>query len=559
MPTIGLCMIVKNEAGLVRRCLESARPLIDYVIVEDTGSTDGTPEAIEAWLAETGVPGKVIHEPWRDFAHNRTHALAEMRKIDAVDYVLMIDADDIVVMEPGFDPAAFKATLAHDALQVRVWLDQYSWLRPQLGSNRIAFTVKGVIHERVCADKDPLSIGMARGFHIRSGSKESARGKNPRKYLEDAAVLEKALAAEEDPYTAARYCFYLAQSYADAGEDRKALEYYQRRVEMDGWSQEVFCSLHRIAKLQEALGKPADAVIAAFLRAAEAGSDRAEPLYEAARRLLKQGRFEDAYQHAKAALARKPAEDALFLEPEIYNFRLLDLLSVAAFKTERWTVSAAACERLLGEGRTPPDQIERVQENAASAAVKRAEAWAGEDDPGGFRALLEAARAREEVGAAPSEILAAYDMASAAARNRAEALHGASRFCRSQGMFEHGYLYARQGLGIVRPQAAPGLEDWIYDYGLLDELMANAYWTGRYVESAQVCDRLLRENLMPADVRERIRRNRQALAGKLQEQQLGARPDDRRSRAAAGERIGRAAAKFRLPAQSPANGWSRKL
>ena len=40
--TIGLCMIVKNETSLIRRCLESTLPLVDYILVVDTGSTDGT-------------------------------------------------------------------------------------------------------------------------------------------------------------------------------------------------------------------------------------------------------------------------------------------------------------------------------------------------------------------------------------------------------------------------------------------------------------------------------------------------------------------------------------
>jgi hypothetical protein len=39
--TIGLCMIVKDEAHVILKCLESVRPLVDYVLVVDTGSTTG--------------------------------------------------------------------------------------------------------------------------------------------------------------------------------------------------------------------------------------------------------------------------------------------------------------------------------------------------------------------------------------------------------------------------------------------------------------------------------------------------------------------------------------
>ena len=48
--TVGLVMIVKNEAKIIVRCLKSARPVTDYVLVVDTGSSDGTPEIIEAYV-----------------------------------------------------------------------------------------------------------------------------------------------------------------------------------------------------------------------------------------------------------------------------------------------------------------------------------------------------------------------------------------------------------------------------------------------------------------------------------------------------------------------------
>ena len=50
MKTIGLCVIVKNESKVILQCLESVRPIVDYVLVEDTGSTDGTQTIIREWL-----------------------------------------------------------------------------------------------------------------------------------------------------------------------------------------------------------------------------------------------------------------------------------------------------------------------------------------------------------------------------------------------------------------------------------------------------------------------------------------------------------------------------
>ncbi|EAQ6392966.1 glycosyltransferase, partial [Salmonella enterica] len=43
MPTgISLCMIVKDEARSLQRCLDAIRDVVDEIIIVDTGSADDT-------------------------------------------------------------------------------------------------------------------------------------------------------------------------------------------------------------------------------------------------------------------------------------------------------------------------------------------------------------------------------------------------------------------------------------------------------------------------------------------------------------------------------------
>ena len=90
MPTLALSMIVRDAEKDLPACLESARGLVDEIVVADTGSTDATPEVARRYGAQ------VFSIPWeQDYARARNLALAEVRS----DWVLMLDADE--QLDPG--------------------------------------------------------------------------------------------------------------------------------------------------------------------------------------------------------------------------------------------------------------------------------------------------------------------------------------------------------------------------------------------------------------------------------------------------------------------------
>src|ERR1700722_13597203 len=75
---ICLNMIVKNESHVIERCLASVKGIIDYWVIVDTGSTDGTQEIITNYLKD--IPGELIERPWKNFGFNRTEALLLARE-----------------------------------------------------------------------------------------------------------------------------------------------------------------------------------------------------------------------------------------------------------------------------------------------------------------------------------------------------------------------------------------------------------------------------------------------------------------------------------------------
>ena len=60
MPTISLCMIVKNEEMNLARCLDSVADLVEEIIIVDTGSKDRTVEIASHYTT------KVYSHPWKD-------------------------------------------------------------------------------------------------------------------------------------------------------------------------------------------------------------------------------------------------------------------------------------------------------------------------------------------------------------------------------------------------------------------------------------------------------------------------------------------------------------
>ncbi|MAD61570.1 MAG: hypothetical protein CMH49_08715, partial [Myxococcales bacterium] len=87
LPSISLCMIVKNEEVRLRDCLASAKSIVSEMIVVDTGSSDRSVDIAQ----EMGA--LVFHHPWEgNFSSARNHSL----NYASSDWILILDGDEIL-------------------------------------------------------------------------------------------------------------------------------------------------------------------------------------------------------------------------------------------------------------------------------------------------------------------------------------------------------------------------------------------------------------------------------------------------------------------------------
>ncbi|WP_195938296.1 glycosyltransferase [Romboutsia sp. 1001713B170131_170501_G6] len=85
MITISLCMIVKNEENILKRCLDSIYDIVDEIIIVDTGSVDKTKEVCRDYT------NNIYDFKWiDDFSKARNFSFDKATK----DYILWLDADE---------------------------------------------------------------------------------------------------------------------------------------------------------------------------------------------------------------------------------------------------------------------------------------------------------------------------------------------------------------------------------------------------------------------------------------------------------------------------------
>ena len=321
-------MIVKNESKIITRLLDSVIGIIDHYVICDTGSTDATKEIIQEYFSKKTITGKIVETPFVNFGETRTYALKQCFGETNSDYILLLDADMKIVISPQFDSVVFKQTLTNDSYFITQGSEQLQYKNLRLIKNDGTFFYSGVTHEYIGSSrhfsKDTISMQNIYIYDIGDG------GSKHDKFQRDIQLLTEGIKQEPNNE---RYMFYLANSYKDSGEYEKAIEYYNERIVMKGWSQEIWCS-HYYKGICYAKQEYFANAISSWLDGFQYFPGRIESLYQIIHHYRNNRQYRLAYHFYDIAKTYKTDlnnSDALFLEKDIYDYKLDYELTIIGF------------------------------------------------------------------------------------------------------------------------------------------------------------------------------------------------------------------------------------
>ena len=272
-----LCMIVRDEANIVSRCLNSVRDHVDYWVIADTGSTDDTRNVILKNLSD--VPGQLIDIPWKNFSDARNSVLKIASQQPG--YCLTIDADEVLNFENGSNQLP---VLSADSYLIKTDLCGIEYWRRQIFHTRKNWYYVGDLHEYLTCDDSFTEKYLQNVTNI--AHQDSARNQDSLKYEKDIRALEQMLSKSPGD---SRILFNIALTHETAGSVEAAIGAHLEHIESNGEKEHVWYSWYQLGLLYERSNNSIAEIIECYEKAFEILPDRSEPLVRIIKFLIDQG------------------------------------------------------------------------------------------------------------------------------------------------------------------------------------------------------------------------------------------------------------------------------
>jgi glycosyltransferase involved in cell wall biosynthesis len=298
-------LMVKNEAKIVRRCLESVS-FADAFAITDTGSTDDTVNVCNTFLE--GRRGRIFVNAFEDFGTSRSqsfvNAVQVYKDLETADitYGILIDADMVFrgKLLDTFDP--FDGFM----LEQRAGALHYPNVR--LVRMDRAWKCIGVTHEYWTCDNSPQPTLMRDAYF----DDYNDGGCKSDKFERDERLLKRGL--NKQPGNE-RYLFYYAQTLYCLDKFKEAIVFYKKRAAAGGWHEERAYSCYKIGLCHLRLKNFLKMEL--YMQRAYEMVKRPEPMYELCKHFRETGHQHKAWDYYTQAMV--PNMSNLFREADVYE------------------------------------------------------------------------------------------------------------------------------------------------------------------------------------------------------------------------------------------------
>ena len=333
---IGLNMIVRDESKVIKRLLDSVAPFIDWYTIVDTGSEDNTKAIIKEVMDGYGIEGEIVDHEWLSFSDARNKAIQSMK--GKADWGFIIDADEQLILDNLNKEELLSFLGNHNTADVTVNFGGTIYNRNAFLNVNYDWEWVGPCHSYLRLNEGKVShAGVREDIIVKVNTDGNSWGNSTVeelkiKYMTKAQILEDYL--EKDP--SPRWVFYIANSYKDAFEYEKAIEWYEKRLEMEGYWEEKYMSQLYIGDCLIKLGAESKDIIHKLSLCSKLDPNRAEHLYKIALLYQKEGNWQMSYMITKFATEKvhnNPyPKSSLFIDNDVYTWKMLDVHSLNCYR-----------------------------------------------------------------------------------------------------------------------------------------------------------------------------------------------------------------------------------
>ena len=386
MGKLALNFICKDESPVIENMLESAKDIVDLIVVNDTGSTDGTQQIIKNFGEKYGIPTYVFERPFDDFENSRNHAMQKLRDVVAElnwnpDQVhgFWFDCDETLVIDSKFN----KSQFTKDLYMINTYIGQMKYTRNTFFKVSKPFRWYGPVHEFIVCDEQNITSGLAENIHVDvKMTGNSWLGDIAEKYASHSYKLEAYINKNrQDP----RWIFYTAQSWHDAASIkdnkeeneerlRRSLKYYRERVSRtDGYSEEIYYAQYRIGTIMRIIEEPWHLTHMELLKAYQTDSLRGESIKVIIDYYLQIGDWNMAYLYSKFAKTTFHGKNPyptrlLFVDEATYVWRFAEAHAAACYYTGRMDEAKQTYQEIVNLTKAQPqyfsqDDLNKIQMN----------------------------------------------------------------------------------------------------------------------------------------------------------------------------------------------------